>query len=118
MAYNNIVNITGNLGSEARIIEGEHKTFASVSIASTDSYQDDGDNWVQKETVWHDLIAFSPKVIANLKNLKKGTRITVTGTLSYRPFEVQIEDGSFVTKMQASIIAFKLELAPLVKKAS
>lgn len=118
MAYNNTVNLKGNLGSEARIIEGEHKTFASVSIATTDSYQDENDQWVNKDTIWHELIAFSPKIVANLKNLKKGTRVSVTGTLSYRPFEVQIEDGSFVTKKQASILVFKMELTPLVKKAS
>ncbi len=118
MAYNNTVTLIGNLGSEVKIIEGENKTFASVSIATTDSYQDDNENWVQKEPVWHNLISFSPRVIANLKTFKKGARIKVTGSLSYRSFQTKLEDGKLVNKQEASIIVYKIELATLVKKTS
>ena len=119
MAYNNTVILTGNMGSEARIIEQEDgKRFAAFSLATADSYQDENGQWVEKETVWHNLIAFSPQVIEHLKNLKKGTRLKVTGSLSYRPFETQGEDGKAITRKEASIITGKVEQAPLVKKAS
>jgi single-stranded DNA-binding protein len=117
MAYNNNTILTGNLGSEARIIATDESTFAAVSLATTDSYQDDDGNWHDKETVWHNILAFNPRVIEELKALKKGVRIQVTGSLSYRPFEVVNGDGEVITKKEASIIAGKVELATLTKKA-
>ena len=116
MAINNQVKLTGNLGSEVRIIETEQSTFASVSIATTDSYKDKDGTWQDKETLWHNIVAFSPTAIEKLKSLKKGTRVEIIGALSYRPFEVQDGEGNVITKKEASVIAFQVEQAPLVKK--
>ena len=118
MAYNNTVTLTGNMGSEAKIVEQEGKRFAVFSIATTDSYQDDNQQWQQKESVWHKIIAFNPHTVEKVKNLKTGTRIEITGPISYRPFETMLEDGLMVKKMEASVIAAKLKLKPLVKKQS
>ncbi len=117
MAFNNTVTLTGNLGSEAKIITTDEHRFASVSLATTDSYQDENDQWQEKDTIWHNIIAFSPRVIEELKALKSGTRICITGSLSYRPFEVVNGHGKVITKKEASIIAAKIEMAPLVKKS-
>lgn len=117
MTNNNTVTLTGNMGSEARIIETSGKPFASFSLATTDSYKDDKDQWHQKETIWHNILVFNPKVIEQVKNLKKGSRLEISGSLSYRPFEVPTETG-LITKNEASIVAYKLEQKPLVKKAS
>ncbi len=116
MAYNNTVTLIGNMGSEARIIESDEQHFAGVSVATTDSYQDKEGNWQDKETIWHNVLAFNPKVIEKLKALKKGSRIKVTGSLSYRPFEVVDGEGQVIPKKEASVIAGKVELAPLAKK--
>lgn len=118
MAQNNTVTLTGNLGSEARIIATEENTFAAVSLATTDSYKDEQGNWQEKDTVWHSILAFSPRVIEQLKAFKKGTRVQITGSLSYRPFEVINGEGEVITKKEAAIIASKVELAPLVKKSA
>lgn len=117
MAINNTVTLTGNLGSEAKIIETDNRTFVAVSIATTDSYKDKDEVWQNKETIWHNILAFNPKVIEMLKSLKKGTRLTLTGSINYRPFEVVNGDGEVITKKEASIIAAKVELAPLPKKS-
>ncbi len=117
MALNNLVTLIGNLGSEIRLHSSEETTFAAVSLATTDSYQDEENNWQQKETVWHNLLAFNPRIIESLKALKKGTRIQITGALSYRPFEVIDGNGQRITKKEASVIAYKVELAPLAKKS-
>ena len=61
-------------------------------------------------------LVFNPKLVELVKSLKKGTRITLTGPLSYRPFETTLEDGKTVTKKEASVIARTIEMAPLVKK--
>lgn len=116
MALNNTVTLTGNLGAEARIIATEENTFAALSLATTDSYKDEAGNWHDKETIWHNILAFNPRMIEQLKSFKTGTRITITGSLSYRPFEVVNGDGQLITKKEASIIASKVEITPLVKK--
>ncbi|MEL7121661.1 MAG: single-stranded DNA-binding protein [Bacteroidota bacterium] len=117
MAINNTAILTGNLGSEAKIIENRDKTFASLSIATTDSYQNDQQEWVNRDTIWHDVLIFNPKLIKQIKAFKKGTRLKVTGSISYRTFEVSLDGGRTVKKKEASIIAKVIEQAPLVKKA-
>lgn len=116
MAYNNTVKLIGNMGSEARLIENEGKLFAAFSLATTDSYKDDKEQWHDQETIWHDILVFNPRVVEQVKALKKGTRLEVAGSLSYRPFETASEDGKPIKKKEASIIGHKLELRPLVKK--
>lgn len=119
MANNNQVTLIGNMGSEARELESHNdgREFVAVSVATTDSYQNDAGEWIEKETIWHNVVAFSPAVMAVLKGLKKGTRIKVEGSLSYRPYDVQDGDGQVITKKEASIIARRIEQAPLVKKS-
>ncbi len=114
----NTVTLIGNTGGEVRTVETGEKTFATFSIATTDSYQDDSGNWKSKEPVWHSILAFQPALVATLKSYKTGTRLRVTGELSYRPFEVQLPDGQTVTKREASIVALTVEQAPLVKKTT
>ena len=116
MAHNNTVTLTGNIGTEPRLIEGEENSFIAFSLATADSYQDEREQWVQKETIWHSVLAFSPKVVTELKALKSGTRIRITGSLSYKSFSTQLDDGRIVDKKEASIIAKKLELATLTPK--
>ena len=116
MALNNTAILTGNMGAEAKIIEKEEKSFATFSLATTDSYKNEKEEWVDKETLWHDILVFSPSLIEQVKTFKKGTRLKVTGSISYRPFETKLEDGRTVKKNEASIIAKKIDLAPLAKK--
>lgn len=121
MAINNSVTLIGNMGEEAQIIETENTTFASLSLATADSYKDENEEWQQAATIWHNVLTFNPKLIQSLKSLKKGTRIEIEGALSYRPYEAQIvtKDGEVktITKQEASIIVRKIELAPLAKKS-
>lgn len=116
MAYNNTVTLTGNMGSEARIITTEESHFAAFSLATTDSYQDDSGVWKEKDVIWHSILIFNPVLIEMVKNLKTGTRLKITGSLSYRPFEVMNGEGEIITKKEAAIIAAQVEQAPLVRK--
>lgn len=116
MARNNHVEITGNMGSEARISEVNGKPMAAVSIATTDSYKDQDEQWKDRETVWHNVLIFNPKVIEQIKDLEKGTRLKISGELSYRSFKTLTDQGEEVTKQECSIIAKTLEEAPLITK--
>ena len=117
MAQHNIVTLTGNIGAEARIIATSENTFVALSLATTDSYKDETGQWQNKETIWHNVLAFNPRLIEQLKSFKTGTRLTITGSLSYRPFDVVNGDGQRITKQEASIIANRVEMAPLAKKS-
>jgi single-stranded DNA-binding protein len=118
MAYNSTVELIGNMSkSGVRLIKTEESKFAAFSLATTDSYKDrESGEWINKETVWHDLIVFNPKVIESLKELDSKSRIKVTGTLNYRPLTVEIdfeENGKastkVITKKEASIVVRKVE---------
>ncbi len=116
MAINNSVTLIGNMGSEARIIETEEKTFAAFSLATTDTYLDKDGMWQDKQTIWHDVVVFNPVLMEMIRHFKTGARIRLNGALSYRPFEVKIAKNKTITKKEVSIVARTIELAPLVKK--
>lgn len=104
------------MGKEVAQYDTNGKAFGAFSLATVDSYLDEAGNFQQKETIWHDVLAFSPSVLAQLKTLKKGSRIELIGSLSYRPFTTTLENGSVVEKKEAMVIAHKVSLKPLYKK--
>jgi single stranded DNA-binding protein len=116
--FTNTVTLIGNIGDEVRIIDTGDKTFASLSIATSDSYKDKEGNFQNKATIWHQVIVFNPILIKALEAYKKGTRLKITGSLSYRDFEALSENGVTIKKREASIIAGKVEQAPLIAKNS
>lgn len=119
MSYNNTTIITGNTGAEAKeILTDKGKIFAALTLYTADSYKDEQEKWQQLGSVRHNIIAFAPHIIANLKSYKKGARLKITGAISYRPFDVVAENGEVITKYEATIIAKKVESAALTKKSS
>jgi single-strand DNA-binding protein len=98
---NNRVELTGFLGQDAKLIEQEGKKFVALSIATTDSYKDDSGQWHEKETIWHNVLVFRPTAIQFSEKLKKGDKVELVGSLSYKPFKD--ENGN--THNQAAIIA-------------
>lgn len=115
MAQNNVVILTGNTGGEARQLEHKGKAFAAFSLATQDSYKDKDEEYQKKATIWHSVLVFSPKLVELTKAFKKGTRLEVTGSLSYREFPYKPKRGKTIMKREASIIASKIEAKPLVK---
>lgn len=112
MANNNRIELEGNLGKDPRIIEKEGKQFAALSIATTDSYKDEKGQWENRETIWHNVLIFRPTTITFAKDFKKGDRVRVVGSISYRPYEKA--DGYKL--MEAVIIASYIEKAELTAK--
>lgn len=101
MSSNNRVELTGFLGLDAKLIEKEDKKFVALRVATTDSYKDDSGNWIDKETLWHDVLVFRPLAVQFAEKLKKGDKVDIIGSLSYKPFKD--ENGN--TRFQATIVS-------------
>lgn len=114
MAYNASVKLIGNTGAKAKVIERK-KLFATFSLATTDSYKDKDENWQKKETQWHDVIVFNPKLIEIVRNYEKGTRLEVTGSLTNKFVEVFDEGGKSLKIRTTRIVAGTIKEAPLPK---
>lgn len=113
MSTNNHVVLTGNLGADPKLVQLEGKSFAAFSLATQDRYQDRDNNWQSLDTVWHRCLTFHPGLVEVTEKLKKGMRIKVTGTLSYRSFDALLDDQQTIKKQEASVIASSIEHAPL-----
>jgi len=121
MGINNYTKLTGNMVGEVRFIENEgKKPFASFKLAVNDSYKDKDGNWHNSETTtWWEILTFNPKLIANLRGFKENVRVTVEGALSQREFETNqtTSEGKVINKYETNVIANKVEIAELPKKA-
>jgi single-strand DNA-binding protein len=105
MSNNCKIELKGNLGKDAKTVKTEKSEFVTLSVATTDSYKDKNGDWQNKETLWHDVIVFNPNAVRIAKELRKGDKISLQGTLSYK----QVESKEGYTILQASIIAYLLE---------
>lgn len=114
---NNKVTLTGNLGHEPEFKTDKNgNEFAVLRLATQDAYVDKETGEIkQKESVWHDVLVFRPSIVQNLKYIKSGVRIEINGTLSYQPLKVTLE-GKEVSIQTTSVVAYNMNLAPLVKK--
>lgn len=117
MTYNNTVTLIGHLGAEAEEKQSEQSKFYVFRMATAESYKDEEGEWQNTATEWHEVLAFDPLVISSVKSLKAGARIRMTGKLSYRDVPI-VWKGKETTKKEMSIIAKKVELAPLPANTS
>lgn len=104
MTFNNKVQLSGFLGQEPRAINKETKQFAALQVATNDNYpvKAGGEpKWEEKETVWHDVLVFRPAVVKFANDLKKGDRVAISGSISYKLFK----DQQGFNRKQATIIA-------------
>lgn len=109
---NNLVELTGNLGADPTVhTDRKGRQFIRFSIATTDSYQDQQTQaWVDLPSVWHSCFAFSENAKKYAAYYRKGQRVKVTGSLTYRETHAPGLDHPI---MQAAINARKIEAAPL-----
>ncbi|MBK9505578.1 MAG: single-stranded DNA-binding protein [Chitinophagales bacterium] len=108
MANNNKVQLTGFLGYDPKVIDKDGKIFVTLSIATTDSYlvKEGGEmKWEDKETVWHNVLAFSEALRKQVATLKKGDKVELIGSISYKPFK----DENGVSRLNAVIIGSQIK---------
>ena len=117
MAINNEALLTGNLGNEATFHEDKKgNLFTAFSLATTDSYKDDKNEWKNREVVWHSILTYNSKLIQLMKSLKKGVRLEVKGGLIYKDTPHKIKGGKEIKLRQASILAWAITPKPLAVK--
>lgn len=119
MARNNIVELTGNIGKEPTTHNPKtDEEFVVLRLVTTDSYQDDKGNWIEKDPVWHSVLFFAPSARDYARAYKTGDRVKVTGSLSYRTLEVTNQKGKVQKFTTASIIGSRIQDARLPRKVA
>lgn len=118
MAHNNHVELTGNIGSDPAVhTDRKGREFLRLTVATTDSYKEETTGqWVDREAVWHTCFAFSEGAKQYAAMYKKGMRVKITGSLSYR--ENEFEQAGETKRLRDAIISIRrIEPAPLPRKS-
>jgi len=103
----NMVEIVGRLGSDPN----EHRTgngfaIAGMSVATNRSWKDRNTGEWQERTDWHQVSAFGKRAKWCIAELKKGSRVRVTGRLQTDVVEDKYGQKRYYTK----IVAHKIGL--------
>jgi len=118
MANNNTVTLIGNLGEDPKSYTKDKGSYVRLSIATTDSYKDKSTGaWMKRKPVWHTVFVNFEKLQQEALQYKKGDRVKITGSLSYRRIKAS-DKGHEQTFTQATIAANSIKAATLPKKAS
>jgi single-strand DNA-binding protein len=119
-SMNNTVNLIGNLGQDVNL-----RTFktgnkkATTSLATT-TYFKNTKGELQKETQWHNIIAWGIQAELMTKALQKGSMVAVKGHLQYRDYqdkndknvkitEIVVEDFIVVNNKKTSVVHTNVE---------
>lgn len=98
-----IVNLIGNLGADAKVLETQSGDTLQFSVAESKKVKKDGE--IYEKVVWVSCF-YKPKEVANLKPyLKKGTKVSVLGDLSASV--VNVEQG---IRLNLTVNVIRLEL--------
>jgi single-strand DNA-binding protein len=98
-SMNNTVNLIGNLGQDVNLLtfnSGSKK--ANVTLA-TSSYYKNTKGELQKETQWHNIVAWGLQAELMSKALKKGSMVAMKGSLQYRDYQDKNGKGVKVTEV-------------------
>ena len=119
----NEITIHGHLGAAPKISHSKTNNTAIVtfSVAVSDGYYDRARNrWVDRPTVWHNVVVFGELANHAFDSLAKGAAVTVTGTFSDDSYtrESREPGGEDIvirrTKLIATDVAVSLRKATVV----
>ncbi|NPD46657.1 MULTISPECIES: single-stranded DNA-binding protein [unclassified Lentimicrobium] len=97
MAGINKVILVGNLGKDPEVMTYENGVKrAAFSLATTESYKDKSDNWVE-QTEWHNIVLW--RWLAE-KNLVKGDKIYLEGKIKTRSWDDENGNKRYTTEIQ------------------
>ena len=100
----NNVRLIGHVGNEPEMkVINKDRKLAKFSIATTDNYKNAKGEW-EKETQWHNLVAWGPIATRVEKILSKGTEVAIEGKLIHRNYEDAKGGKHYVSEIQVSDI--------------
>lgn len=102
----NYVCLIGNAGSDAvhKIVANE-QDFASVSLATSETYKDKNSGDRVKLTEWHNIIAWR-NVAKSLARVKKGKLIEITGKIKTRKYTDKDGQEKWITEIIADSVLY------------
>ena len=83
------VQLIGNIGTDAKVMEVNGNKFVSFSVGTNEKFKDSQGNQVEKST-WVSCILSKESPVKDY--LKKGTKVFVEGDLSVKTFKNQNGD--------------------------
>ncbi|GAB4285640.1 MAG: single-stranded DNA-binding protein [Marinilabiliales bacterium] len=94
----NRVSLIGRLGKNPEVKEINGKTFARVSLATTESYKSVSGERVF-DTQWHNLVAWGNTALIFQKYLKKGKEIAIDGRIVNRAYEDKTGNKRYISEI-------------------
>lgn len=100
----NKVILIGHLGKdpEVRHLEGG-SSVASFSLATNENYKDKTGEW-QKQTEWHNIVAWGNLAEYAEKWLKKGMLVFIEGKLTHRKYQDKEGNDRYITEVKSASI--------------
>lgn len=108
----NSIQLIGYIGQDPEIREHNGKKVASVSLATSVKWKDQGGN-KKERTEWHRLALWDGKAKIAEDHLVKGCRIHIQGELIYKTWE---KDG--VKRRDATIVVNTLTILDFAEKTT
>ncbi|MBW7937135.1 MAG: single-stranded DNA-binding protein [Flavobacteriales bacterium] len=98
----NSVRLIGHVGMEpeVKVINGDRK-LAKFSVATSDNYKNAKGEW-EKQTQWHNLIAWGNIATRIEKTVTKGCEVAIEGKLMHRNYEDAQGVKRYISEIQIS----------------
>jgi single-strand DNA-binding protein len=104
----NKVELIGYAGKDAELKEIKNGIkLANFSLATSDGYRGKNGDWVDN-TTWHYIVLWNDMAKKAAEEVKKGSKVSVTGKLNYRTYETQSGEKRYITE----IVASELQIIP------
>ncbi|HFA48536.1 MAG TPA: single-stranded DNA-binding protein [Bacteroidetes bacterium] len=98
----NRVILIGNLGRDPEVRRLENgAAVAKFSVATNENYQDKTTGEWQKQTEWHEIVAWRQRAEQAEKIFKKGTLVYVEGKLTHRKYT----DANNIERYRTEVVA-------------
>jgi single-strand DNA-binding protein len=119
-SMNNTVNLIGNLGQDVNLQTFNSGSKKANTFLATTTYYKKTKGELQKETQWHNIIAWGIQAELMTKALQKGSMVAVKGHLQYRDYqdkndktvkvtEIVVEDFIVVNNKKTSVANANVE---------
>lgn len=102
----NEVLLFGNVGKDPEVRDVNGTKVATFTIAtSTGGYKKNDGTEVKEVTQWHNIVVWRKLAEVAEKFIKKGDKVIVKGSISYRSYDNQNGQKVYVTEIMANDIS-------------